>query len=93
MKFKVQRSFLVLILLSAGLSGCVNLKAHSQRRNRLLATSESNLKGMGKVDLIKAFGHPLATSKSGVSECWHYAQPKAIWIWFKEDKVDHWEVE
>jgi len=85
--------FGALSLIFGALAGCANLKTHSQRKNRLLTISKGDLKGMGKVDLIKTFGHPVATSKSGVSECWYYAKPKAIWIWFKKDKVDHWDVE
>ena len=89
-----RRKFLIIfIFLAVALIGCANLKEYSQSKNTLLAIPEGTLKGMGKVDVIKRFGHPLATSKSDISECWYYAKPKAIWIWFEEDKVDHWEVE
>lgn len=85
--------FIIFIFLAATLIGCANLKEYSQSRNVLSAISKDNLKGMGKIDVIKKLGQPVATSKSEVSECWYYAKPKAIWIWFEENKVDHWEVE
>ena len=82
-----------LFLIFGFLSGCASLKERSQTKNRLLSVSEGTLKGMGKVDLIKRCGHPVAISKSGVSECWYYAEPKAIWIWFEGERVERWEVE
>ncbi len=96
---KTQRLLLILILLSvisfqllAFLTGCVHVKRHSQTRTRLSAISAGNLEGMSKVEVIKKFGQPPATSKSEISECWYYAQPSEMWIWFEKDVVDHGEV-
>ena len=85
--------FLIIILLTNTCLGCATLKEYSQGKKVLSAISTGDLKGMGKIDVIKNFGRPVATSKSEVSECWYYAQPKSIWVWFENDKVDHWEVE
>ena len=100
-KLKARRLFLILVLLlafsafqlSVFLSGCLSLRGSLQNGNILLAISTGNLKGMDKVDVIKQFGHPVATSKSEISECWYYARPRSVWLWFKSNKVDHWEVE
>lgn len=85
--------FIVYSLLVVGLCGCTTVKEYSQTRRRLSTISSGNLKGLSKVDVIKRMGHPLAISKSEVSECWYYAEPKPIWIWFKEDKVEYCELE
>jgi len=96
---RTQRLLLILILLSVisfqlpvFLTGCAHVKRHSQTRRRLSAISTGNLEGMSKVEIIKKFGQPRATSKSEISECWYYARPREMWIWFEEDVVDHREV-
>lgn len=96
---KTQRLLLTLILfsvisfqLSVFLTGCAQVKRHSQTRRRLSAISAGNLEGMSKVEIVKKFGQPRAVSKSKISECWYYAQPREMWIWFEEDAVDRWEV-
>jgi len=98
---KALRLFLVLSLfsiisiqLSIFLVGCTQVKAYSQKRQRHATISSGKLEGMEKADVLKQFGRPQAASKSGVSECWYYAQPREVWIWFNaEGKVDHWEVQ
>ena len=75
------------------LSGCVQVEERAQNMNMLSVISSGELKGMSKVEVIQEFGAPAATSKSELSECWYYAKPKAIWLWFENDQVDHWEVE
>ena len=82
-----------LLFLSSGfLSGCAQLRKHSQVRRRLSSISTGNLKGLSKVDIIKRFGQPLARSKSEVCESWYYGRPREIWIWFdKNNKVERWE--
>ena len=84
---------IIFMLLAVTLTGCSGLKGRSQGRNMLSAISAGSLKGMDKVEVIKEFGQPVATSKSDASECWYYARPKSIWLWFKGNNVDHWEVE
>ena len=96
---RTQRLSLILILLlvisfqlPVFLTGCAQVKRHSQTRKRLSAISAGNLEGMSRVEVIKKFGQPPATSRSEISECWYYAQPREMWIWFEEDEVESWEV-
>ncbi|MBN2096873.1 MAG: hypothetical protein JW714_00175 [Candidatus Omnitrophica bacterium] len=90
---------LLLIVVSAScvLVGCSTVRVQAQSktliRNRLAVISSGELKGMSKVEVIEKIGEPLAISESQVSECWYYAQPQPIWIWFKDNQVDHWDVE
>ena len=89
---KSKIAFGLLFLIFGFLLGCSHLKEYSQTKRRLSAISTGNLKGMSKVDIVKKFGQPLATSKSGVSACWYYAKPCEMWVWFdKDDKVERWE--
>lgn len=82
---------LIYLLLAAALISCTHLKEYSQSKSRLTAISQGNLKGLDKVEIVKKFGEPLATSKSEVSECWYYGRPREIWIWFEQDRVERWE--
>jgi len=100
-KSEARRLFLILVLLlafsafqlSVFLSGCSSLRGSLENGNILLAISGGKLKGMDKVDVIKQFGRPVAISESEISECWYYAQSRSVWVWFENNKVDHWEVE
>ena len=80
------------LLLSTSLIGCAHLEKYSPSKGGLSAVSVGDLKGLSKVDIVKKFGQPLATSKSDVSETWYYAQPSEFWIWFDKNKVERWEV-
>ena len=83
-----------IVFLAMGIvCGCAPLGRQAQERMQISSFSSGSLKGLNKVDIAKKFGQPLATSTSGVSECWYYAQPREIWIWFnKDNKVTRWEV-
>ncbi len=96
---KGRRKILVFVLLSAFslqlsafLISCAHLEKYSPGKGRFSAVSIGDLKGLSKVDIVKKFGQPLATSKSDVSEAWYYAQPSELWIWFDKNKVERWEV-
>lgn len=85
--------FTLCFILSTFLIGCAHLAEYSQNRDRLAAISAGDLKGLGKVEVIKKFGRPSATTESEVSESWYYDRPREIWFWFDKDgKVERWEV-
>ncbi len=89
----IKKSFLLIpILISVTLVSCAHPRRHPESRKKSFAAPIANLKGMNKVDIIKQFGQPVATSTSEVSECWYYAQPGEVWIWFEGNKVVRWEV-
>ena len=79
-------------LLFTSLVGCAHLEKYPPNKGGLSTVSVGDLKGLSKVDIVKKFGQPLATSKSDVSEAWYYAQPGELWIWFDKNKVERWEV-
>lgn len=92
------RPFFVIVICSVtslqlltSLTGCAQVKSYSPAKVRPGAIVKGKLKGLNKVEVIKKFGNPVTTSKSGISESWYYKEPRDVWIWFKDGKVTHWE--
>lgn len=89
------KSFLVTVLYSVivlvSLTGCVQVKSYSQAKAKQRIVAGGKLEGLDRVEVIKKFGTPVTTSKSGISESWYYKEPLETWIWFEDGKVTRWQ--